>query len=107
MTGDDQALPGIAVFQATPRDSLHSTGRLCSCETPSPVPPRNSGHGVAAPAWFAGSGMVNHAPVTQQPIAKARRKPSRTIQTRSGAVSIVMHSGGECGWRVAVHDKKR
>ena len=108
MTGDDQALPGIAVFQATPLDSLHSTGRLCSCETPSPVTPRNSGHGVAAHAWFVRTGIASHAPVTQQPTAKARRRrASRTIQIRSGAVSIVMHSGGACRWRVAVHDKKR
>jgi len=89
MTGDDHALPGIGVFHATPLDSLHSTGRLWSLETPSPVGPRNSGHGVAATAWLAGSGMLSHATVTQQPTAKAWRNASRFIDNRSGGVFMV------------------
>ena len=50
ITGLDQAFPGIGVFQATTFVSLHSTGSPASCDTPSPVGPRNSLHGVSARA---------------------------------------------------------
>ena len=66
ITGEAQALPGIGVFQTTPRDSLHSMGRSRSAETPSPVGPRNSGHGVAAHPWGVWTYMASPAPASQQ-----------------------------------------
>src|SRR5258707_1045552 len=42
-TGDDQALPGIGVFQTTFSVSLHLSGKLVAAEQPLAVGPRNSG----------------------------------------------------------------
>src|SRR5579871_6756438 len=50
-TGEDHALPWIAVFQATFSVSLHRTGRPVAFACPSPVAPRNSDQfcAIAAP----------------------------------------------------------
>src|SRR5688572_6617760 len=46
--GEDQPLPGIAVFQPTFFSALHSMGTFEATETPSPVGPRNCGQSLAA-----------------------------------------------------------
>src|SRR5206468_1901679 len=53
ITGDDHALPWMAVFQTTFFVSLHSVGNPRESVVPSPLGPRNCGQ--SAPAKTAGA----------------------------------------------------